>query len=144
MAHKGLWRLRVRSDFSSAHQLLHYEGKCESLHGHNFIVEAEVMGNSLDPKIGYLMDFKKLKSFLKQVLDSLDHVFLNELPAFADINPTSETLARYIYEGLKELLGDQPVRLGWVMVAEKESSMAIYEECDGEAAAAPAVGDVSL
>ncbi len=124
MTQKGRWRLRVRSDFSSAHQLLHYEGKCESLHGHNFIVEAEVMGSTLDPKIGYLMDFKILKNFLKQVTDTLDHKFLNELPAFAGINPTSETLARYIYERLKALLGEHPVRLASVMVAEKESSMA--------------------
>ncbi|WP_462325506.1 6-carboxytetrahydropterin synthase QueD [Desulfoplanes sp.] len=130
MSHSGRWRLRVRSDFSAAHQLRHYQGKCETLHGHNFIVEAEVSGTRLDPKIGYLMDFKELKNRLETVLETLDHTCLNELPCFATSNPTSEELARYIFEGLDARLQDCTVRLGWVMVAEKDSSMAFYERCD--------------
>ncbi len=135
MTERGRWRLRVRSDFSAAHQLLHYQGKCEALHGHNFIVEAEVSGTELDPKIGYLMDFKELKSRLKIVLDTLDHTCLNELPGFSLRNPTSEELARYIFEALEPLLAEYPVCLSWVMVAEKESSMAFYQRDDSPYAA---------
>lgn len=124
----GLWRLRVNSDFSSSHQLRHYEGKCERLHGHNFIVEAEVEGRELDPKLGILMDFKELKRLLKIVTDELDHKHLNELPAFARQNPSSELLAHYVFTRLKELLGSHPVRLKEVMVAEKDSSRAYYSE----------------
>ena len=130
MALAGRWRLKVSSDFSSAHQLRHYEGKCEALHGHNFSVEAEVSGTMLDPVIGYLMDFKELKKLLHQVLETLDHKFLNELPAFATINPTSEVLARYIFDALNALLVSHPVTLHSVMVAEKGSSMATYELYD--------------
>jgi 6-pyruvoyltetrahydropterin/6-carboxytetrahydropterin synthase len=130
MTHNGRWRLRVRLDFSAAHQLRHYQGKCEALHGHNFTVEAEVSGTRLDPKIGYLMDFKELKNHLKEVLEGLDHTCLNELPYFAVRNPTSEELARYIFDGLSERLQDTPVRLCWTMVAEKDSSMAFYEGCE--------------
>ena len=129
MSHNGRWRLRVRSDFSAAHQLRHYQGKCEALHGHNFTVEAEVSGTALDPKIGYLMDFKELKNRLKKVLDTLDHTCLNQLPCFETRNPTSEELARYIFDALDGLLQDCPVRLCWTMVAEKDSSMAFYERC---------------
>lgn len=124
----GLWRLRVNSDFSSSHQLRHYEGKCERLHGHNFIVEAEVEGRELGPKLGILMDFKELKRLLKIVTDELDHKHLNELPAFARQNPSSELLAHYVFTRLKELLGSHPVRLKEVMVAEKDSSRAYYSE----------------
>ncbi|PIE68967.1 MAG: 6-carboxytetrahydropterin synthase QueD [Deltaproteobacteria bacterium] len=131
MTHTGQWCLRVRSDFSAAHQLRHYEGKCEALHGHNFMVEAEVAGTKLDPKIGYLMDFKELKRRLQTVLATLDHTCLNDLPGFATRNPTSEELARYIFEGLEPLLQDAPVHLRWVMVAEKESSMAFYTKDGG-------------
>jgi 6-pyruvoyltetrahydropterin/6-carboxytetrahydropterin synthase len=76
------------------------------------------------------MDFKELKKRLNQVVDTLDHTCLNELPAFATRNPTSEELARYIFEGLDALLQDSPVELCWTMVAEKDSSMAFYERCD--------------
>jgi 6-pyruvoyltetrahydropterin/6-carboxytetrahydropterin synthase len=125
---KGHWRLRVCGDFSSSHQLRHYEGKCENMHGHNFEVEVDVTGDRLDPKLGILMDFKELKRVLKVVTDELDHRHLNELPAFADQNPSSELLARHVYRRLRDLLAAYPVRLEQVMVSEKASSRAYYSE----------------
>jgi 6-pyruvoyltetrahydropterin/6-carboxytetrahydropterin synthase len=125
---KGQWRLRVSGDFSSSHQLRHYEGKCENMHGHNFEVEVDVVGDRLDPKLGILMDFKVLKRLLRTVTDELDHRHLNELPAFADHNPSSELLAQYVYRRMKELLAAHPVRLEQVMVSEKASSRAYYSE----------------
>ena len=125
---KGQWRLRVSSDFSSSHQLRHYEGKCENMHGHNFSVVVDVVGERLDPKLGILMDFKELKRLLKIVTDELDHRHLNELPAFAEQNPSSELLAQYVYRRLKDLLAGHEVRLAEVMVSEKSSSRAYYTE----------------
>jgi len=125
---KPTWSLRVRSDFSSSHQLRNYGGKCENLHGHNFLVEVEVGGNKLDPDTGMLMDFKELKGKLKAVLDELDHKHLNEHEYFMQTNPSSENLARFIFKRLKPLLPGGRVRLVWVMVAEKDSSRAYYQE----------------
>ncbi len=125
---QGQWRLRVSSDFSSSHQLRHYEGKCENMHGHNFSVEVDVVGTSLDPKLGLLMDFKELKRQLKIVTDELDHKHLNNLPAFAEQNPSSELLAQYVFRRMRDLLSDYPVRLAQVMVSEKDSSRAYYSE----------------
>lgn len=125
---KGHWRLRVSGDFSSSHQLRHYEGRCENMHGHNFSVEVDVVGKSLDPKLGILIDFKELKRVLKVVTDELDHRHLNDLPAFADQNPSSELLAQYVYRRLQDLLAAHPVRLEQVMVSEKGSSRAYYRE----------------
>lgn len=126
----GQWRLRVSSDFSSSHQLRHYEGKCENMHGHNFSVEVDVVGDRLDPKLGILMDFKELKRLLKVVTDELDHKHLNDLPDFAEQNPSSELLARYVFRRMKELLAGHRVRLAEVMVSEKASSKAYYTEVD--------------
>ena len=125
---KGQWRLRVSGDFSSSHQLRHYEGKCENMHGHNFSVEVDVVGERLDPKLGLLMDFKELKRQLKIVTDELDHKHLNNLPAFAEQNPSSELLAQYVFRRMRDLLSDYPVRLAQVMVSEKDSSRAYYSE----------------
>jgi len=125
---QGKWRLRVSGDFSSSHQLRHYEGKCENMHGHNFTVEVDVSGDSLDEKLGILMDFKELKRLLKVVTEELDHRHLNDLPAFAEANPSSELLARYVHRRMKDLLAPYPVYLDQVMVSEKESSRAYYSE----------------
>lgn len=123
----GKWRLTITQDFSSSHQLRNYDGKCEHMHGHNFGVEVAVVGEKLDPKIEYLMDFKELKKLTKQVLDRLDHQHLNEVPPFDEHNPSSENLARYIYREIAKLLPDH-VALAHVSVSEKASSVATYWE----------------
>ena len=123
-----LYRLRVQSQFSSSHQLRHYQGKCEELHGHNFAVEAEVKGSELHPDTHILIDFKELKSKLNAILETLDHRHLNDLPQFKVQNPSSENLARYIFEQLKGALLNSGVDLCFVSVAEKESSRATYSE----------------
>ena len=123
----GKWRLTITQDFSSSHQLRNYCGKCEHMHGHNFGVEVAVIGDTLDPKIEYLMDFKELKKITKQVLDRLDHQHLNEVPPFDEHNPSSENLARHIYQEIGKLLPDH-VALAHVSVSEKASSVATYWE----------------
>lgn len=125
---QGIWRLTVTDHFSSAHQLRHYQGKCESLHGHNFAVQVQVQGRELDPKLGIVMDFQELKTLLKQVLAELDHRNLNELPEFAEINPSSEHLARYIFQRLAALLPGSGVTMHAVSVAEGPNTIATYSE----------------
>ena len=124
----GTWFLRVRADFSASHQLRHYGGKCEALHGHNFQVEVEVCGKELDFETGILIDFKILKQHLQTVLDKLDHKHLNDLDEFQENNPSSELLAKFIFQQMKKLLAGERVKLSYVMVAEKNSSMAFYRE----------------
>ncbi len=92
-----MYELTVRADFEAAHMIKNYPGKCARLHGHNWIVEAEVVGDKLN-ELGILIDFKILKSELKKVLDEFDHQYLNELKIFSDKNPTAENLAKIIFE----------------------------------------------
>ncbi len=120
--------LRVGSDFSASHQLRNYGGKCENLHGHNFLVEAEVCGSKVDPDTGMLVDFKDLKDNLQAVLRDLDHKHLNDLPQFERVNPSSENLAYFVFQGLKSKLNSLEVSLEWVMVAESSTSRAYYSE----------------
>ncbi|WP_423747875.1 6-carboxytetrahydropterin synthase QueD [Fundidesulfovibrio terrae] len=125
---RGLFRLTVTDDFSSAHCLRNYKGPCEALHGHNFVVEAVFEGDRLTQDTEMLMDFKELKGFLKQVLDKLDHTHLNNVPYFQRRNPTAENLARYIYWELGRLLEGQPAQVHEVSVFEKATSKATYFE----------------
>jgi len=124
----GFWRLAVRSDFSAAHALRHYQGKCESPHGHNFLVEAVIQGDSLTPDTELLLDFSLLKKDLKAVLDTLDHRDLNVTPPFDRINPSSENLSRHIFKALAPLAAARGVRLHSLTVGEKEAQSATYFE----------------
>jgi 6-pyruvoyltetrahydropterin/6-carboxytetrahydropterin synthase len=118
-----MYSLKVEGSFSSAHNLRGYKGKCEDLHGHNWRVEMSVESDKLD-KIGMLIDFKDMKKKLHCVLEKLDHNYLNKLDYFRKVNPTSENIAKYIYDSLKRTI---PV-LKSVTVWENVSSAATYEE----------------
>ncbi|RUM88837.1 MAG: 6-carboxytetrahydropterin synthase QueD [Thermodesulfatator sp.] len=120
-----MFELTVREEFSAAHQLRGYAGACEKLHGHNWRVEIRVQGEKLN-HIGILLDFKELREVLREVIAELDHRFLNEHPAFRTQNPSSENLARYIYERLAEKLAGYPVRVSRVTVCETERACATY------------------
>ena len=72
-----MFSVRVQADFSAAHFLRDYNGKCENLHGHNYKVFAHVRGNELNEG-GMLLDFSKLKAVLRQCCKTLDHTNLND------------------------------------------------------------------
>ncbi len=121
-----MFRLRVYDYFSSAHFLNGYHGKCESLHGHNWKVEAEIEGSTLD-KIGMLIDFKLFKEFLKSVLSGLDHCLLNDLEMFKNSNPSAELIAKYVYDELQTKL-PAGIIVSRISVWESERSQAIYSK----------------
>lgn len=118
-----MYELKVISSFSAAHHLLNYEGECENQHGHNWKVEVYVKGENLD-KSNILVDFKVLKRELKNVLDILDHKDINELPEFKNISPSSEILAKFIYEEMNKQF-PQVCKVG---VWENENSCSMYYE----------------
>ena len=119
-----MYYLQVEGDFASAHQLREYQGKCENLHGHNWRVLARVKGRELD-KTGMLVDFGILKKLVRDLLESLDHKFLNETPPFDTINPTSENLSKYLFEELDNLL-PAGVSVHEITVWESEKCAATY------------------
>lgn len=119
-----MYEITVKTHFDAAHKLVGYPGVCSRLHGHTFEVSASVRGENLN-EVGIVYDFKKLKEKIEQIISQFDHNYLNEIPPFDKINPTSENLSKFIYEKLKEALGDK-VTLNWVKVAESPSSVVTY------------------
>jgi 6-pyruvoyltetrahydropterin/6-carboxytetrahydropterin synthase len=116
-----MYEIKIESDFSAAHNLRNYRGKCENLHGHNWKVEAVFAYESLD-KDGMAVDFKEAKSILKAVLEEFDHSYLNETGVFKNINPTSENMAKLIYDSLKK----KDKHIYSVSVWENDRSCATY------------------
>ena len=122
-----MYEVVIISDFSAAHHLRGYKGKCEELHGHNWKVEVLLASAGTD-KIGMVEDFAVIKEKLKGVLSLLDHKYLNVLSYFKKANPTSENLAKLIYANMKERTKSGPAKVISVRVWETENSSAIYHE----------------
>lgn len=126
------YELTVKGQFSAAHALRHYQGKCEKTHGHNFEVAVCVAGTELDSKTGMLLDFGVLKKGLACILEDMDHRFLNETPPFDSLNPSSENMARFIGTKMQAFLAECPdpqaakVGLVRVAVSEKHSQIAVW------------------
>ena len=118
-----MYEIKVRSHFSAAHNLVNYRGKCERLHGHNWNIEAVFAYRSLD-KDGLAMDFKDAKALLNDVLETLDHAYLNDIEALKGVNPTSENIAKFIYDAVKK----QCASLRSISVWENENACATYSE----------------
>ncbi|RKX61212.1 MAG: 6-carboxytetrahydropterin synthase QueD [Thermodesulfobacteriota bacterium] len=123
-----MFKLKIQDYFSSAHYLRNYQGTCENLHGHNWKVELVVEGAKLN-EIDLLIDFKELKKILKNILTELDHKLLNDLPYFQKNNPSSERIAKYIFEKAKEKLIDYPnIKVKEVTVFETDKASVTYYE----------------
>jgi 6-pyruvoyltetrahydropterin/6-carboxytetrahydropterin synthase len=120
-----MFEITVTSHFSGAHRLRYLQGKCEALHGHNWKVEVSVAARRLN-KEGIVMDFQLLKQKVEKILKTLDHTFLNDLPYFSRREPSSENIAKYVFDRLKAELKGHPAVLKEVTAWESETSSATY------------------
>ena len=120
-----MYELKIITQFAAAHRLENFNGKCEALHGHNWKVEVFLVGEQLD-EAGLLVDFGVIKARTNALLEEIDHKYLNELEAFREQNPSSENLARYLFERLSTALSRDGVRVSRVNVWESDTSCASY------------------
>ncbi|RPI79388.1 MAG: 6-carboxytetrahydropterin synthase QueD [Desulfobacteraceae bacterium] len=122
-----MYELKVITHLAAAHQLNETGGKCEKLHGHNWKIEVYVSGPCLDAT-GLLIDFQLVKKAVAQVIEDLDHTFLNELTLFKDLNPSSENIARIVYEKVGQTINSDRVRVNKVTAWESDTAGASYSE----------------
>ena len=122
-----MYELMVESHFSAAHQLRGYKGSCEKLHGHNWRVQVTIVAERLN-EIGLAVDFHELKRVVGEVLAPLDHSVLNETFPFTEINPSSENIAKWVYDSLKKRINDRRLRVSAVTVWESDTTSATYYE----------------
>jgi len=120
-----MFEISVTTRFSAAHHLVGYPGSCAGVHGHNWQVEVFVIGEELD-QTGILVDFRALKEAVNGTIAEFDHQDLNTLTAFQGGNPTSENVARYLYNRLSSALNTERIRIARVAVSETPESRAVY------------------
>ncbi|MBI4765230.1 MAG: 6-carboxytetrahydropterin synthase QueD [Deltaproteobacteria bacterium] len=120
-----MYELKIITQFAAAHRLLNFQGKCEQLHGHNWKVEVFVRADRLD-SAGLVRDFGDIKAVTQEVLNGFDHHYLNELIPFQQDNPSSEHIARYLFQELSRRLNDDRARVSKISVWESDSACATY------------------
>ncbi len=122
-----MFELKILTHFAAAHQLTMVAEQCENLHGHNWKVEVCVIGEELNAA-GVLMDFGVLKGFVAEIIQELDHKFLNDLDWFEGA-PSSEKIAVHIAQRLKAQLEDPQyanVSVNRVTAWESDTAAATY------------------
>lgn len=120
-----MYQITIETHFSSAHRLRDYNGECERLHGHNWKVQISVASDVLND-LGMVMDFKDIKSNVKPLIVKLDHQYLNEIPPFNEINPTTENISKYLFDEFSKLINTDQIKVTKVEVWESTTSSASY------------------
>ena len=127
MGKESHFEIHVQTHFSAAHHLRGYPGNCAEPHGHNWIVDVYVECGKLND-IGIGIDFRDVKRAVKDTVEDLDHSDLNALPHFRNNNPSSENIAKYLYQELTSRLDAQGNRVAKVSVSETPTCGVSYWE----------------
>jgi len=122
-----MYTVTIETEFSAAHIIRGYNGPCARPHGHNWKVTVEAKTDILD-KLGMSVDFYVLQKKTDEIVAQFDHRDLNTTPPFDQaLNPTSENIARYIFDELKKILPAQ-MTLSFVAIGETGKYTAKYSE----------------
>jgi len=119
------YELMIETHFAAAHQLCGYAGDCARLHGHNWKVELYVECGELDD-LGLAVDYKVLKHELRAALKHWDHYNLNDVPPFDKLNPSSENVARVLYEEMSRRLDNARLHVSRIVIGETCTARATY------------------
>ncbi|HEY2510747.1 MAG TPA: 6-carboxytetrahydropterin synthase [Polyangiaceae bacterium] len=120
-----MWEISQETVVAAAHQLRFAPGEGERLHGHNWRIKVVVRARELAPS-GWVMDFNELGKELRTFVEPWEHVFLNEVSPFDDLNPTAENIARIVADGLAAKIDDARVTVARVDIWENDTCCATY------------------
>ena len=127
---EAMFEVSVEDTFAAGHALRGYRGKCENPHGHNYKVRITLKGEQLD-HIGLLFDFKDLKAAMNEIIDRLDHQYLNDIDPFNRLNPSAENMAKFFYDEANAKLNtltNGRVAVKQVKIWETDTTTATYFE----------------
>lgn len=108
-------------EFDAAHNLIHYNGKCEKLHGHTYKLVVKLEGKR--DKEDMIFDFVELKRIVNEnIINKFDHAYIND---FIE-QPTAENIAVYVWDNLVNLIKCDNCRLYEIEVWETKTSGIVY------------------
>ncbi len=113
--------------FDAAHNLVHYHGKCEKLHGHTYRLRVVLEGTP--DSEGMIIDFIELKQIVKdKVISRLDHAYINDIIP----QPSAENIAVWIWREIEDSVRRDNCKLYEVHVWETETSCVTVGRSDIE------------
>jgi 6-pyruvoyltetrahydropterin/6-carboxytetrahydropterin synthase len=120
--------VKIQARFESAHFLRNYRGISEPLHGHSYLVEAELSApdGGLDGD-DLAIDFVASKRELERLAKSLDYGCINDVPPFDEINPSAENIARWFQSELTGALKSEGAVVHAVTIWEGPTNSVRYE-----------------
>ncbi len=119
-----MWTVSVETHFWASHRLTLPDGSKEPAHSHNFSVTADI-GTENMADMGLVMDFRRLKAMLDDIVADFDNVALDGIDYFRQNNPTAEYVAKYVYEQLRPKL-PKDVKLEAIRVIEEPGCSAKF------------------
>jgi 6-pyruvoyltetrahydropterin/6-carboxytetrahydropterin synthase len=125
-----MFEVSVEYTFSAGHALRGYKGKCENVHGHNYKIQLVVGGEQLD-STGLLMDSVEVRKAIKELVERLDHRFLNDLAPFDKLNPSAENIAKYFCDELEPQVRNRGLQVQAVTIWETDTTSATYRPTGG-------------
>ena len=117
-----MYKLVVKSTFSAAHRLVNHPGVCARIHGHNWKIKVTVGAEKLDEN-GMVIDLVELEQSIDDCVKQFDHRVINDVSPFDRINPTSENIAKYLYDFIAARIN---VVVFSVEVAEMDDYSVVY------------------
>lgn len=120
-----MFEISVSQKFKASHAIRTTSGEFEPLHTHDWRVDSTVTGRDLDAT-GCIVDFALIQRHLRSVLSTWDGKNLNELSMFLDVPPSTEFLAKCLFDQLESILSEEGVRLKKVTVWETDNCSASY------------------
>ena len=144
-----MYSVTLRHNFETAHRLSHHDApeKCQSIHGHSWWASVTIEGERLDSR-GMLVEFGAFKKVWRAFLDThVDHhlalkeddplgaAILSVMPEarvlFVPFDPTTENMARWLFDKSRELLSevasDEGLRVVRLHVQETGVNAASFE-----------------
>ncbi len=123
-----MYTVAVKRDFVAQHYLIGGDWGAENeLHSHHYYLELQLHGETLDQH-GYLVDIVDIEHHLDAILSYYRDRTLNDLPEFAELNPSIEHFARIIAGTLAEKITAPNLSALNVQVWENEIAWAAYKQ----------------
>jgi 6-pyruvoyltetrahydropterin/6-carboxytetrahydropterin synthase len=121
-----MFTISVETHFKASHKLNLPDGSKEPAHHHDWVVTAEVSSKKLN-NMAIVMNFKKLKQMLDNIVSNFHNAALNKFRYFGQNNPSAENVAGYIFERLDRKLPKE-LKLENVKVVEEPGCLAKFSK----------------
>ena len=118
--------IRAEQRIEAAHNLREYHGICERLHGHSWKIEVFVRAPKLDHE-GLAIDYLQVKKALAEILHDWDHNYINNIPPFDKVNPSSENIGTYIYDEMCKVVDGEKSWVEKILVWEGPEYYSVCE-----------------